>query len=172
MALQTQQLAEFLRPFRQAVLLNAYHRRRVVRHHSHPHLSDRPALTFVGAARYPTAQEAGNETFDYRAAGAPGAGNLRLVGGALAIQARRGQQPAAGLGRWRRGERLDRVRDAHSENPPGRQRLAQRGVIQGQSPSQRVEGGGGCVEVCSKARCPLSTTGTTELGSAGFPTGS
>src|SRR5713226_1020392 len=139
MTLQTQQAAEFLRPFREAVVLAADHRRRVVRHHSHPHLHDRPTMAFVGQARRPPAQEAGNDTFDQRAAVTTGAGYIRLVRGALAVQARHGQHPEDLLWGWRRGEGLDRVRDAHGEKPPHRQDFPQLGIVQRQVPGQRVD---------------------------------
>ena len=141
MTLQTQQTAELLRSFGQAVVVDAHHRRRVVRHDGHPHLYDRPALAFVGDPRRPAAQQAGNDTFDHRAAVATGAGEVHLVRGALCgaspprVSIRR---TSSGVGC--RGERLDRVRDAHGENPPGMQRLPQLGVIQGQIPGQRVDG--------------------------------
>src|SRR5215475_1208085 len=140
MALQTQQLAELLRPFGQTPLGDAGQRRRVVRHHDHSHLHSRPAMAFVGQARRAAAQEARNQTLDDRAAVATGAGYLHLMGGAPVVQARLAQHLADVL--WGRhwGERLDCVRDAHGENSPGMQCLRQLGVVQGQIPGQRVDG--------------------------------
>jgi len=139
MTLQTQQAAELLRPFRQAVVLDAYHRRRVMRPHGHPRLHARPAMAFVGQARRPPAPEAGNDTFDHRAAVTTGAGDMRWVGGAFGVQARHGQHPADLLWGWRQGEGLERVRDAHGENPPSMQYFPQRGIVQRQVPGQGVD---------------------------------
>jgi hypothetical protein len=46
-------LAELLRPGGQAGVLDAHHRRCIVRHHRHPYLHGRPALAFVGDPRRP-----------------------------------------------------------------------------------------------------------------------
>src|SRR4029453_7437865 len=110
---------ELLRSFGQAVLMDAHQRCRVVRHHGHPRLHDRPAMALVGEARPSAAKQAGNNPFDPRAAVATSTGKTYLSWGPGARQARRGQDLPNLLGRWRRGERLARVGDAHGENPPG-----------------------------------------------------
>ena len=143
MALQTQQSAELLRPFRQAVLVDAPHGRGVVCHDRHSYLHDRTAMTFVGDPRSAAAQQAGNDTFDHRAAGATGAGKLHLVRGALMVQACLVQHPADLLRGGRRGKGLDRMRNTHREDAPAMRRFTQLGVIQGQIPGQRVDGGRG-----------------------------
>ena len=81
MTLQTQHAAELLRPFRQPLLVDAHHRRRVVCHEGHPCVYDGPAMAFVADPRCATAQQARNDTFDHRAAIPAGAGELHLVRG-------------------------------------------------------------------------------------------
>ena len=56
MRFQTQQSAEFLRPFRQPVLLNAHQRCRVVRHDGHAHVPHCPSMAFVSDVRDFTAE--------------------------------------------------------------------------------------------------------------------
>src|SRR6266850_8318017 len=143
MTLQTQQSAELLRPFRQAVLVDAPQGRGVVCHDRHPHLHDRPTMTFVGDPRCATVQEAGNDTFDHRAAVATSTGELHLVRGALMVQAGFVQNPEDLLLGGCRGEGLDRLRNAYGEDSPAMQCRAQRGVIESQIARQRVDGRGG-----------------------------
>src|SRR5882672_2113233 len=140
MTLQTQQTAELLRSIGQVVLVDAHHRGRVVSHDDHPRVEDCPAMAFVVDPRCAPAQQARNDTFDYRTAIATGAGEVHLRGGARALQARFVQHPPDVRWGRGRGERFDRVRDAHSENPPGMERLAQLGVVEGQIARQRVNG--------------------------------
>ena len=140
MTLQTQQLAELLRSCGQAVLVDAAHGGGVVGHDRHPYLHDRAALPFVGDPRRAAAEQAGNDTFDHRAAIATGAGELHLVRGALMVQARLVQHLRISSGVGARGEGLDRMRNAYREDAPAMQRLPQLGVIQSQIPGQRVNG--------------------------------
>lgn len=58
MTLQTQQSAELLRPFGQAVLVDAPQGRGVVRHDRHAYLHDRPVMPFVSDPRGTPAQQA------------------------------------------------------------------------------------------------------------------
>ena len=122
-ALQAQQSAEFLRPFRQTMLTNAHQRRRVVGHDGHPRLHERAAMAFVGEAPCSTTQQAGNDAFDHRSAVPTGASDVHLGWGTFAGQARFVQEPEDLLRgqRWR--ERINRLRDTHRENPLLVQRL-------------------------------------------------
>src|SRR4051812_37956687 len=143
MTLQTQQTAELVRACGQAVLVDTYQRGRVVSYDGHPRVYDGSAMAPVADPRGTPAQQARNDTFDYWAAIASGAGELYVARGARTLQARFVQHPPDVFGGWGRGERCDRVRDAYGENPPGVQGLPQGGIVQGQIPSQGVDGQGG-----------------------------
>ena len=171
MTLQTQQTAELLRSCGQAVLADAHHRCRVVRQDGHPQVSDGPAMALVADTRCPPAQQAGNDTCDDWAAIATGAGKLHLGGGARAFQARFVQHPSDVLWGWGRGERVDRVGDAHGEHPPGVQGLAQLGVMQGQIPGQGVDRQRGAAGDLPPGGLYFIDQGEHLAGSTGIPNG-
>src|SRR6266508_2486149 len=97
-------------------------------------------MAFVREARGAAVQQTGNDAFDHRPAIATGTGEVHLGGGAPFVQTCRVQEPPDVLLRRSRGERLDRVRDAHDENAPYMQRLAQLCIVQGQITDQGVDG--------------------------------
>jgi len=75
---QSQQSAEFLRPFRPLVPLHAPQRRRVVRHDGHVHGHERSTMALVSDGRGPSAEEARHETFDHWPPVDTGVGNGNL----------------------------------------------------------------------------------------------
>ena len=103
MALQTKQSAELLRPFRQLLLTDAHHGRTVMGHDGHPLLHDSARKAFVAHLAGPAGQQTGDMAFHHRAAVATGTGQLHLVRGALAVQARLIQDPPGFPGGWRGG---------------------------------------------------------------------
>ena len=64
MRLQTQQTAELLRPFREALLLDAYHSRGIMGHNRHACLEDGPLMAFVPDVPCASAQQALNTALD------------------------------------------------------------------------------------------------------------
>ena len=100
-----EQTAEFLGAGSQATEADAADRRGVVGHDRHAYLLDRAALPFVGDPCSTAAQQAGNDTFDHRAAVARGVGQLHLAEGAFAVQARGGSSPPIPVTRVRQQTR-------------------------------------------------------------------
>ena len=74
------QSAEFLGARGQPTVADAAHRRRVVSHDRHRELHTGAVPAFVAQLGCPPTQQAGNDTFDHRAAVACGAGQLYLAG--------------------------------------------------------------------------------------------
>ena len=126
MVLRSQQSAEFLRPCRQVILLDAYQRRRVVRHNRHARLHDRSAVAFVGDARGAATQQTRHDAFDHRPAVATSARDVHLVRRTFSVQTRLVQDAAHVLLTWHWRERLDGAWDTYREDAAGVERLAQR----------------------------------------------
>jgi len=137
---QSEQSAELLRPFREALLTDTHHGCPIVSHHRHTQL-DRSALRpFVPHLTGAACEHRGNVTLHDGAAVAPGTGQLHLVRRACAVQARRIEIVEDRLGRGLWVDRLDRLGDTEGENPSPMQRLAHRGVIGPQSARDRMDG--------------------------------
>ncbi len=140
MVSQSQQTAEFLRPFRQPLRPNTDHRGAVMGHRGHTHLHRGPLRSFVAKLASPTAEQTGNMTSHRWPAVPTGTGQLHLVGGAFAVQARRIEQ-LEHLVRRRGGvDRLKRVWDANCENTPRMERLADRGVVDAEVACDGMDG--------------------------------
>src|SRR6266508_2480048 len=109
---QTEESAELLRPFRQAVLSNPSQRGTVRSHHRHVELDGCAMRPFVAQLPGTAGKQTGNVAFHYGATVATGTGQLPLVRRAFAMQARRKQSVAdlVGCGLWVNG--LDRLGDA------------------------------------------------------------
>jgi len=109
------QAAEFLSAGGQAAEADATHGCCVVSHDGHRDLYLSPVPPFVTQLGRTPAEQAGNDTFDHRAAIARGTGQLHLAGRAFAVHARGGEHRVNLRGR----ERLDRAGDPHSEDVAG-----------------------------------------------------
>jgi hypothetical protein len=103
--------------------MDAHQCRSVVRHDGHPRLDDRAAMAFVGEVPCSPTQQAGHEAFDHGSAVSTCVRKVYLGRGPDVVQVRFVQAPEDVLWRGRRGQRIDRSRDSHRENPPFMQRL-------------------------------------------------
>ena len=110
------QAAEFLGARRQATEADATHRGRVVGQDGHRDLYLSPVPPFVTQLGRTPAEQAGDDTFDHRAALACHAGQLPLAGGTVAVQTRDGEYRVNLRGGRCGRERLDRARDTNSED--------------------------------------------------------
>src|SRR6266853_6089719 len=79
MALQTQQSAELLSPFRQTLLTHAHQDCPIVGHHDHAHLDHGALKTFVAHLIRAARHQRRNVTFHHWAAVATGTGQMNLV---------------------------------------------------------------------------------------------
>jgi hypothetical protein len=140
MALQSQPSAEFLRPCRQGMLLDADQRRRVGRHDRHARVHDRAAVAFGGDARGAATQQTRHEAFDHRPAVATSARDVHLVRRTLSVQTRLVQDAAHVLLTWHWRERRDGAWDTHRADAAGVERLAPRRLMERQIAGQRMDG--------------------------------
>ena len=86
MVFEAQQSAEFLRPFRQTVVLNSYQGGGIVCHHRHAHLEFSPMMALVGDLPDTATQQTLNKALDHRSAVATGTGHMHLIGRPLSVQ--------------------------------------------------------------------------------------
>ncbi len=133
------QSAEFLGAHSQAPVTDAADRGRVVGHDGHRELHTGAVPAFVTQLPGAPTQQAGDDTFDHRTAGAGRASQLHLAGSAFVMQVGGGEHLGDGCGRRSGQEGLDRAWDTDGENTAGVQTAPQGGVVYGQIPGQRVD---------------------------------
>ena len=133
------QSAEFLGARRQAPVTDAADRGRVVGHDGHRELHTGAVPPFVTQLSDAPTQQAGDDTFHHRTAGACRTGQPHLAGSAFVMQVGGGERLLDGCRRRRGREGLDRAWDTDCENASGVQTCSQGGVVYGQVPGQRVD---------------------------------
>ena len=136
---QTEQSAEFLRPFRQPLLTDTHQGSPVMGHHRHAHLHHSAMRPFVAHLPGAACEQTGNVTFHHRAAITTGTGQLYLVRGPLAVQACLVEeaQNLLGAGLWVHG--CNRLGDPDAENAARVEGLTQGGVIDPEIPGDRID---------------------------------
>ena len=138
MALEAQQSAELLRPFRQTVLLNPYQSGGVVCHHRHTHVEFSPMMALIGDLPNTATKQMLNKALDHRSAIATGTGYLDLMGRALAVQTRLIEHLKHLLLAWTGVDWANRAWHTHCKHPLRVQILAQRLIMKRQITCQGV----------------------------------